>query len=232
MWKVIDSEKRSASDLMLLDAKLLADLGENDPPTIHFYDFIKPSFTFGVFIDPSRLMDQGVYEKNFDFSKRPTGGGVLFHQWDFAFSCLVPKNHPAYLDDVISSYKYINERIVFALKEFIEGEFSLQMETMVPEEESCKHFCFSKPTRYDIMLEGKKIAGAAQRRVRNGYLHQGSIALITPEYFSLEPLFPKESKVLTAMKQNSTALLGPIARPKDRLDVLHTIKQNIASCLD
>ena len=232
MWKVIDSKKRSASDLMLLDAKLLADLDENDAPTIHFYDFIKPSFTFGVFVDPSRLMDQSVYEKNFDFSKRPTGGGVLFHQWDFAFSCLVPKNHPAYLEDVMSSYQYINQRIVFALKEFVEGEFSLQRETIVPEEESCNHFCFSKPTRYDIMLEGKKIAGAAQRRVRNGYLHQGSIALITPKYWSLEPLFPKESKVLKAMNQNSAALLGPFASPKDRWDVAEKIKENIVNCLD
>ena len=32
-----------------------------------------------------------------------------------------------------------------------------------------------KPVRADVMLNGRKIAGAAQRRTRAGLLHQGSI---------------------------------------------------------
>jgi len=35
--------------------------------------------------------------------------------------------------------------------------------------------CFANPVRADIMLNGRKVAGAAQRRTRAGLLHQGSI---------------------------------------------------------
>jgi lipoate-protein ligase A len=35
--------------------------------------------------------------------------------------------------------------------------------------------CFSNPVRADVMLDGRKIAGAAQRRTRRGLLQQGSI---------------------------------------------------------
>jgi len=39
--------------------------------------------------------------------------------------------------------------------------------------------CFANPVRADVMLNGRKIAGAAQRRTRRGLLQQGSIQGIT-----------------------------------------------------
>ena len=39
--------------------------------------------------------------------------------------------------------------------------------------------CFANPVRADVMMNGRKIAGAAQRRTRRGLLQQGSIQGIT-----------------------------------------------------
>ena len=36
--------------------------------------------------------------------------------------------------------------------------------------------CFQKPDRGDVVVDGRKLAGAAQRRTKWGLLHQGSIA--------------------------------------------------------
>jgi len=38
-----------------------------------------------------------------------------------------------------------------------------------------RHLCFANPVRADVMIDSRKIAGAAQRRTRAGLLHQGSI---------------------------------------------------------
>lgn len=35
--------------------------------------------------------------------------------------------------------------------------------------------CFANPVRADVLLNGRKIAGAAQRRTRDGLLQQGSV---------------------------------------------------------
>ncbi len=35
--------------------------------------------------------------------------------------------------------------------------------------------CFANPVRADVIVDGRKIAGAAQRRTRRGLLQQGSI---------------------------------------------------------
>jgi lipoate-protein ligase A len=39
------------------------------------------------------------------------------------------------------------------------------------------YFCFQKPTIYDVMLNGIKIGGGAQRRARGTLLHQGSLRI-------------------------------------------------------
>ena len=235
MWQVFDSGKKSASHLMEKDKKFLLSMKKEDPPTIHFYDFIKPSFTFGVFIKPEQVMNQKVYIKDFDFSKRPTGGGVLFHLWDFAFSCFVPKNHHGYSDDVMECYKYINDRVSTSLEEFIkdkQGGFALLPEDPVPLDDDCKRFCFAKPTKYDVMYGGKKLAGASQRRKEGGYLHQGSISLMMPKFSVIEPLFSKQSRVLEAMDLHTFALLDNSSTDGDVEDAKKAIKKNMVDTLN
>lgn len=219
MWIVENSGKKDAVFLMEKDKKILMSLKENDLPILHFYDFEKPSFTHGVFVKPELVMGESY--KEFDFSKRPTGGGVLFHVWDFAFSCFVPKNHAGYFDDVMECYKYVNQKVINALSVVVGSKegFSLLPEEPVPMDDNCKNFCFAKPTKYDIMFEGKKLAGAAQRRKGGGYLHQGSVSLISPDFERLAPLF-EGSKVLAAMKKYTHPLFG-------NSETLDTIKQDI-----
>lgn len=38
----------------------------------------------------------------------------------------------------------------------------------------------AEPTLYDLLIDGKKAVGAAQRKVKEGLLHQGSISLRLP----------------------------------------------------
>ncbi len=40
-----------------------------------------------------------------------------------------------------------------------------------------RNVCFAGPVQYDIVVAGAKVAGAAQRRLKRGLLHQGSILL-------------------------------------------------------
>lgn len=235
MWKQINSGKKSASWIMEHDKKYLLNLKEDDDPLIHFYDFLKPSFTYGVFVKPEQFMHQNIYIKDFDFSKRPTGGGVLFHLWDFAFSIFIPKNHEGYKDDVMDSYKYINQKIATSLKEFLgnkECDFSLLPEEISPLDDTCKNFCFSKPTKYDIMLGGKKLAGAAQRRKSGGYLHQGSISLFAPDFSKLKPLFPQTSNVLHAMQMHTHSLFDHNPSEQEKELLKNKIRENIFSLLN
>jgi lipoate-protein ligase A len=58
--------------------------------------------------------------------------------------------------------------------------------------------CFDNPVRSDLLRNGKKIAGAGQRRSRAGLLHQGSVQIPESEHPSGETLAKKMAGVVEA----------------------------------
>ncbi|NGX52534.1 MAG: Octanoyltransferase LipM [Candidatus Anoxychlamydiales bacterium] len=200
MLQIIDTKKKSAQNNMQIDSYLLDNL--KDDPILHFYDWEKDSVTYGYFIDIEKYIDLNKAKKReLKLAKRPTGGGIVFHIWDIAFSFLMPKGHKYCYLDPLKNYEFVNSLILEALEEFLvkkeEGKkvksYGLKENEHFNEIKSFDSFCMAKPTKYDVVYKGKKIAGAAQRRKKTGYLHQASICLIEPDFEYLKDvLFEKD----------------------------------------
>jgi len=128
-------------------------------------------------------------------SRRPTGGGVVFHLWDLAFSVLIPAKCSLFSENTLENYALVN-RVVqeVVAQEFVKGATTLTPMDSDALSAECSHFCMARPTKYDVMLEGRKIAGAAQRKTKDGFLHQGTIALISPDQELLSKLLDEEVK--------------------------------------
>ena len=92
-WEILDTGVASVEANMALDTALLADLGERTNPLIHFYDWENGSATYGVLVKPEQFLNlEAAKERGVTLARRPTGGGIVFHIWDLAFSVLVPAN--------------------------------------------------------------------------------------------------------------------------------------------
>ncbi len=210
MWKLLDSGTKRAQENMALDAKLLRRMHPDDSPLLHFYDWERESMTYGFFIKPERYLSLESVEKlKIDLAVRPTGGGLVFHLFDLAFSVLVPSNFSQFSINTLDNYHFINHRVKRAVKRFIQETKApfLLPDQPYPLDENCKYFCMANPTRYDVMIDGKKVAGAAQRRGRQGYLHQGSIALAFPKKKFLDEVLLPNTKVKEGMLLNTFSLL-------------------------
>lgn len=200
--QIFDSGILSAAENMALDAKLLSELDPNGLPLLHLYDWKRPSITFGHFIQPKEFLHLDQLEMmGIDLARRPTGGGIVFHLWDLAFSFLMPANHPACSQNTLENYEFVNRAVRKAVAKMGEG-----ME-LIPQDAplmslDCAKFCMARPTIYDVVLQGRKIAGAAQRRTKLGYLHQGTISLRAPDFDLLKRVLRSE-EVLLAMKDFS-----------------------------
>lgn len=216
-WKIIDSGLASAEVIMQKDKDLLEKIGLETDPILHFYDFEKNSATYGYFLQTKDFFNpEGVEEKGLRLAKRPTGGGVIFHLWDFAFSVLIPATHPLFSQNTLENYATVNNAVLLAVEEFLQKKGC----ELTPNDGAilgmgCEHFCMAKPTKYDVMLNGRKVAGAAQRKTQQGLLHQGSISLTLPSKSFLESVLRSDLNVLDGMFAFTFPVLGNEASEED-----------------
>jgi len=154
-------------------------------PSIRFYRWQSPALSFGYF---GKFAEVASYTGERDVVRRWTGGGTVLHGEDLTYSIVVPAQDQAFGEPSIAIYERIHRSLCAALNRIGERtellgsarcadrmvRAGLALQRGVP-----TNSCFANPVRADVMIDGRKIAGAAQRRTRWGLLQQGSIQNIT-----------------------------------------------------
>lgn len=230
MLQVLDTGSNSADVNMRFDEKLLLELNPDGLPILHLYRWSGPCATYGYFIDPSKHLNLDKIQKNrLILARRPTGGGIVFHIWDLAFSFLMPANHPRFSKSTLDNYRFVNEAVKESLQDFLQIRDPLEL---IPHDLSGpSHFCMARPTIYDVVHQGRKIAGAAQRRRKNGYLHQGTISLALPQPELLREVLLSKKDVLQAMMSYTFAPLGHYWSGQAMQSVREEIQKRLAENL-
>ena len=143
-------------------------------PTIRFYRWRFPALSFGYF---GKFSDVAIYAAERDLVRRWTGGGIVFHGDDLTYSIVIPASDPVFDESSIAIYEKIHRALCSALTDHNEGAelVTVASQLRAGVRGSCENDCFANPVRADVMMDGRKIAGAAQRRTRRGLLQQGSI---------------------------------------------------------
>ncbi len=223
-WKEIDTGSASAEANMRLDAEMLETVQQ---PTLHFYDWERPSITYGHFIEPSKFLNlTSAAERGIDCARRPTGGGIVFHLWDLAFSVLVPAQSNFFSLNTLDNYAFVNQAVLRAVQNFLgeRKDLSLTSQDLAAASVDCKRFCMAQPTKYDVVLQGRKIAGAAQRKTKQGFLHQGTIALMMPEMDVLKDVL-HEGEIAEAMLAHTYPLMGKKKLDEARLELKQHLRK-------
>jgi lipoate-protein ligase A len=152
-------------------------------PSIRFYRWDSPALSFGYF---GKFADVAHYEHKGDLVRRWTGGGVVFHGDDLTYAIVIPAEHMLAGQSTRLLYEQTHRAIQQALR--ATGQ---TVELASDNAPRLSDSCFANPVRADVLLNGRKIAGAAQRRTRHGLLQQGSIQSVAlsddfPERFARE----------------------------------------------
>ena len=174
-WLFWDDIDRHPQENMDIDVKLLKQVSLlGGKPLIRFYRWDRPSVSIG-YVQKEEI----IFEKQYTIVKRPTGGGVVYHDRDFTYTVIIPVGHWIANLDRVESYRVLHRAVVRAFATF--GLTGILVDTEQPKANRATMQCFSTPTKYDVLCirDGKtaKFAGSAQRRTQNGILHQGSIIL-------------------------------------------------------
>ncbi|MGB8340639.1 MAG: hypothetical protein WCE51_03540 [Chthoniobacterales bacterium] len=161
-----DRAPTSAAMNMAIDEALLE---QATLPVLRFYGWRRPSLSFGYF---GKFAEFAKETKTRELVRRWTGGGSVWHGEDLTYALITPASDPASAHGPTFIYAALHGAIRDAL--LIEGTETQLAADAAPKVSDA---CFANPVRDDVMHEGRKIAGAAQRRTRGGFLHQGSIQL-------------------------------------------------------
>jgi lipoate-protein ligase A len=189
-----DYTPRSAAMNMAIDEALL---DQATLPSLRFFRWQSPALSFGYF---GRFRDVAAFASARDLVRRWTGGGIVFHGNDLTYSIIIPGNDAAFAESSILIYEKVHHslrRVLIADGERAElatattsnsdkSRAGVQRQAYSAEAMTAKagtlnaqltgnKSCFANPVRSDVMIDDRKIAGAAQRRTCRGLLQQGSI---------------------------------------------------------
>ena len=164
LTEVLDPVPHDAALNMALDEVLLAHAAA---PLLRVYRWARPAVSFGYF---GKVADVEVAWPGREMVRRWTGGGIVPHGADVTYTLVVPRGGAFFRLGAEESYQAIHERIAVLLVE--QGS---AVRVAAAASAKISDACFDNPARYDLLADGGKIAGAAQRRTKAGLLHQGSV---------------------------------------------------------
>jgi len=144
---------------------------------LRFYNWKKPGITFGYSQRHNFVADAVIEEgkQNFSMTRRPTGGGIVYHETDLTFSFIF--HYPGEFFKPVETYKRIHHAI--------NSQYALAGKNLNLLEKKESNYdinnpimdCFQKPVDMDILCEGKKALGGALRKFGDYMLYQASLQL-------------------------------------------------------
>ncbi len=168
IWLLLHSGVEKAAINMALDEALLEAMPRLGRPVLRFYDWTEPAATFGYFqkyadVERATLLRPLI--------RRPTGGGIVPHDADWTYSFAFPPGHEWHSLKAEESYRRVHEWIQSA---FAKLNVATELASVAFSNSEIGQ-CFAGYEKFDLLWNGRKIAGAAQRRNKLGLLIQGSV---------------------------------------------------------
>jgi lipoate-protein ligase A len=166
-WLLLNSGPEAAAYNMAFDEALLEFAHTLGHPVLRFYGWTEPAASFGysqkyAYVASLTLLRPLV--------RRPTGGGLVPHHADWTYSLAFPPGHDWYQLRATESYARVHRWLQCTF-----ARLQLETELAPVAHHEAPGQCFVGAEQSDLLWQGRKIAGAAQRRNRFGLLIQGSV---------------------------------------------------------
>ncbi len=191
-YRIAGAAENMATDFLLLKR------APADRARFRHYGWSTPAFTFGYSQQIAFIRSQLPPDETFDLCRRATGGGLVDHRDDWTYSLVLPRGHALEEMRATQSYRLVHEALATAL---VAQGVPAVLKPVVPQVEPNDPIgfsatgtaasgqaappksglpagvCFQRAETFDVChaATGEKIAGAAQKRSKQGMLFQGSI---------------------------------------------------------
>lgn len=174
-WRLIRSGALAGAMNMALDDALLHAVAEgSSPPILRLYRWQPATLSLGYAqasgdgVDLAACREAGV-----DVVRRPTGGRAVYHDREVTYAVIAPVDG-CFGGTVTSSYRVIAGVLKNALRAFA---LPVELVPGQPRGQVGRAVCFTAPAQHELLIDGCKVAGCAQKRRGQAFLQHGSIPL-------------------------------------------------------
>ncbi|MGN7468785.1 lipoate--protein ligase family protein [Brevibacillus sp. SAFN-007a] len=240
-WRYIVTEAMSPAMNMAVDEAILQLHSEGKvPPTVRFYTWDPATLSIGYFQKAIKEINlEEVKRRGLGFVRRATGGRAVLHDQELTYSVIVSEEHPRMPSGVTEAYKIISLGLLHGFQNL---GLAAEMVSLASEEEKEKYSspgssaCFDSPSWYELVVEGKKVAGSAQTRQKGVILQHGSILLDMDVELLFSLLhFPSDrvkQRMMESFRQKAVTINEVSPRPVSLQEAIEAFSKGFATGLE
>lgn len=222
---LIDPEPAPGVWNMAVDELLLESAIEAGTCNVRVYRWSEPTVSLGHFQNAAGISGELAALPRV---WRLSGGGAILHHHEITYSCAVPTGHPA-IRNPTDLYQTAHAAIIRVLSQF---GVAARMRGDARSGDESAFLCFSRGDPRDIVLQGHKIVGSAQRRRRGAILQHGSVLLkaseFAPEYPGLLELAGALESLDRMAEWIANALAGQLAESRRVAELTPVERRRVA----
>jgi len=174
---IVDSAPASGLWNMAVDEALLESVVAEGPATVRWYRWERATVSLGYF-QAEEAAHREPRLAGLPVVRRLSGGGAIVHHHELTYSCTLPAWH-VLAADARQLYTVVHDRIVEVLTEI--GFKAARRGTSDPDRGN-EFLCFGRKDDFDVVMQGHKVLGSAQRRRKGAVLQHGSLVLRRSEW--------------------------------------------------
>jgi len=144
---------------------------------VRFYWWVPPAVSLGTGQEPDAVVNREFCRSaGIPVVRRPTGGSAIFHDEELTYAVVAPTgSHPAFAQP-LSAYLSICDAIREGIRR-LGVDLDIRGVSHGKEPAYTAEACFVLSSRHDLVKDGKKVVGSAQRWNSRAFLQHGSIVL-------------------------------------------------------
>jgi lipoate-protein ligase A len=180
MWELRIDGAMDGIRNMAIDGALLEEVeaAENPLTIVRFYGWRTPTISLGRNQKVEKAVDVDYCQANgIDIVHRPTGGRAVLHDDELTYA-VISNDTESFGDTIYGNYKRVSEALCLGYNRLgVPAVLAPDTRKVLPLMNDGDPPCFLSASRYELMVDGRKIAGSAQRRIRRSFLQHGSMPI-------------------------------------------------------
>ncbi|QIO22014.1 biotin/lipoate A/B protein ligase family protein [Haloarcula sp. JP-L23] len=176
-WRVVGEESHDGPLTMALEEIAAETAAEGGPATVRVYTW-PDTLSLGYRQDPDSIDWAFCEREGIGVTRRPTGGGAIYHDHyaDFSYGIVAPAD--AVPGDLMACYELFCEPILDAFESIgVDADF-VESERDAVHQPAC-YLRALHPAHDVVGPDGRKLAGNAQYRQKDAVIQHGSLSVST-----------------------------------------------------